>query len=255
MPRLPNRRGGRHSSRTSSPGDGRDGVTHRLLLVRHGLTDWNREGRFQGHLDPALSQEGLAQAALLARRLADSPDYHPARIVSSSLARALETAQAISAAAEAAGEVEPEPGMMEVGQGEWEGKTHTELQQTDADRFLAWQHARGFYRQPPGGESLKAAMQRVQGAVDAAVTNSEHADRWPLCLVAHGGSLRLAASHLLDLDLEHAWELEMDNACLCVLDRATAADVWRLVTWNDTTHLLGRAPVHEGEDEGEPIAL
>jgi broad specificity phosphatase PhoE len=235
-------------------------VSDRLLLVRHGLTDWNREGRFQGHLDPPLSQEGLAQAVLLADRLAASARDRPMRLVSSSQSRALETTQAIRAAlddvngADPTGEIESEPGLIELGQGDWEGKTHNELERTDAARYAAWREA-GGNRQPPGGEPIEPALARVTRAVGAAVASSERSGAWPLCLVAHGGSLRLAASVLLELDLAHAWELEMDNACLCILDRTDTSAPWRLVTWNDTTHLLGRAPVHAGEEEGEPLAL
>ena len=230
-------------------------MSARLLLVRHGLTDWNSEGRFQGHLDPPLSQEGLAQATLLAQRLASSAHDRPARIVSSSLTRALETAQAIRAAlGDDSGEVEVMPALMELGQGEWEGKSHSELEQTDAERYAAWRRA-GGNRQPPGGEPLEVAIERVVHAIADAVAASAETASWPLCIVAHGGSLRLAAHALLELDLEHAWELEMDNACLCILDREEASDPWRLVTWNDTTHLLGRSAAHAGREEGEPLAL
>ena len=64
----------------------------RLVIVRHGVTDWNREGRWQGRLDPPLSESGLAEARMVAARIAADPDLRPARIVSSTLARAAQTA-------------------------------------------------------------------------------------------------------------------------------------------------------------------
>ena len=67
-------------------------MSQRLVVVRHGVTDWNREGRWQGRLDPPLSELGRREARMVADRLAANPDLRPARILSSTLARASETA-------------------------------------------------------------------------------------------------------------------------------------------------------------------
>jgi len=64
----------------------------RIVLVRHGVTDWNREGRWQGQLDPPLSDSGRREASRVAGRVGGDPELRPVRIVSSTLARALETA-------------------------------------------------------------------------------------------------------------------------------------------------------------------
>jgi broad specificity phosphatase PhoE len=113
-------------------GDRRRAVTERrLVLVRHGVTDWNREGRFQGHLDPGLADAGRHEAELVATRIAADDGLRPARLVSSSLGRAVETAAAIARMTGVA--VEPDPRLMEIGQGEWEGRTHAELEVTDPD--------------------------------------------------------------------------------------------------------------------------
>lgn len=222
----------------------------RLLLVRHGVTDWNREGRFQGHLDPVLANDGLAEVRLLARRLAGSSLDRPQRIVSSPLARARQTAEAIVAALgdEAPG-VSLDARLMEVGQGEWEGRTHAELAVDDATRYAAWRRDAGV-REPPGGEPVEDAFQRVAAALDELVSSD---GAWPLCIVAHGGTLRLAARHLLELGRRRSWAMEADNAAFSVLEPEGPG--WRLAGWNDARHLLGRAPVHVGEDDGEAIAL
>jgi broad specificity phosphatase PhoE len=158
----------------------------RLVLVRHGITDWNREGRFQGHLDPPLSDVGLREAMLTGQRLAAEPDLRPERIVSSSLERAFQTAAAIG---EVLGlPVERDRRLMEIGQGEWEGRTHAELEETDGDRYRAWRDAVGI-RQPPGGEPVDAAVARVAAILDD-VTSGEAS---PVCLVSHGGTLRILA--------------------------------------------------------------
>ncbi|HEX2884150.1 MAG TPA: histidine phosphatase family protein [Candidatus Limnocylindria bacterium] len=227
----------------------------RLIIVRHGVTDWNREGRFQGHLDPALSADGRLEAELVAERIAADTALRPARIISSPLARARETAEAIGRASGCA--VEADPMLMEIGQGEWEGRTHAELAEVDADRYRAWRQATGG-RQPPGGETLDSVTARAR----AALTGSADGP-WPLCLVSHGGIIRVLAGLALDLDPVRAWALDVDNAALGVL-AAEAPDApgrsggnrrWRLERWNDTLHLLGIEPTHVDEAEGRPLAL
>ena len=227
-------------------------MRRRVLFVRHGVTDWNREGRFQGHQDPPLSADGLDEARLVASRLAASPEDRPARIVTSPLLRSRQTAEAIAGAL--GGDdvaVESDGRLMELGQGEWEGRTHAELEVNDAVRYAAWRRS-SPRRPPPGGESLEGASERV-GAVLNEILGGDDRGAWPLCVVAHGGSLRIAARRLLGIGLQTAWHVELDNASLSVLD--WDRDGWRLVSWNDVTHLLGRIAVHVDEQDGEPLAL
>ena len=222
-------------------------MTRRLILVRHGVTGWNREGRFQGQKNPPLTDEGRLEAELLAARIAGDPELRPVRIVASPLRRAMDTARAMAAAA---GDVPlaPDPRLMEIGQGEWEGRTHAELAVEDADRYHAWR-ARAGEEQPPGAEPLDAAYERVA----ALLADVEAAEAWPTCVVSHGGTLRLAARYLLRLPGRRAWALDLDNASISSL--VAVEDRWRLQRWNDTAHLLGRTPQHVDEAEGEPLAL
>jgi broad specificity phosphatase PhoE len=227
-------------------------VTRRLLLVRHGVTTWNREGRFQGHLDPPLDTAGELEAQLLADRLvAEEPD--PIRIVTSPLQRAAATAAALAAALERGGrrpKLTSDPRLMEIGQGEWEGRTHAELAVSDPVRYAAWRSGRGS-TEPPGAEAIQMAMERVV----AAVNELSRDEGGPVCLVSHGGILRLAGGHLLGLALRRAWALDVDNASLSRLTRVSDSEGWRIDAWNDTGHLLGRTPLHEDEAEGQPLAL
>jgi broad specificity phosphatase PhoE len=215
----------------------------RLVLVRHGITDWNREGRFQGHLDPPLSDVGRHEAALVAARVADDPSLRPARIVSSSLTRALETAQAIGAACDLP--VAPDARLMEIGQGEWEGRTHAEIARTDAARYEVWRTTDGL---PPGGESIESTMSRLSEALAEAVGGEGS-----VALVTHGGTIRVLARMLFALSPTRSWALDVDNASISVAERA--GDAWRLERWNDTGHLLGVEPTHVDEAEGRPLAL
>ena len=217
-----------------------------LLLVRHGVTDWNREGRFQGHLDPPLAEDGRTEASLLAARLEREPGMRPARVISSTLARAAQTADAIAEGAGVA--VERDVRLIEIGQGEWEGRTHADLAVTDADRYAAWRSDAGI-RQPPGGESIASATERVA----ALLAELEQGHRWPVCLVSHGGTLRILARVLLDAGEVASWSLDVDNASLSVASAIHGG--WKLERWNDTLHLLGTTAVHVDELEGRPLAL
>jgi glucosyl-3-phosphoglycerate phosphatase len=219
---------------------------NRLVVVRHGVTDWNREGRFQGHLDPPLSDAGRHQAGLVADRIAMDPELRPDRIISSSLARAMETAEAIGMAVGA--EVEPDARLIEIGQGDWEGRTHAELERTDGDRYRAWRDASGV-RQPPGGEPISSATERVA----ALLSEIRAGGASTVCLVSHGGTLRILAHLVLDLADDRSWSLDVDNASIGAVSRTD--DLWRLDRWNDTRHLLGLEQTHVDEAEGRPLAL
>ena len=219
----------------------------RILLVRHGVTDWNREGRFQGHMDPPLSEDGRLEAELLGMRMHRDEVLRPVRIISSTLARARETAEAIGARIGV--DVEPDTRLIEIGQGEWEGRTHADLAVTDADRYSAWRRDAGI-RQPPGGESIESATQRVT-ALLADLDESD--DRWPVCVVSHGGTLRIMARVLMATSTTAPWSMDIDNASLSVC--SASDDQWRLDRWNDTFHLLGTTATHVDELEGRPLAL
>jgi broad specificity phosphatase PhoE len=214
----------------------------RLLLIRHGVTDWNREGRFQGHLDPPLSDAGLHEAQLVGMRIAADAGS-PARIASSSLHRASQTAEAIGAATGVP--VEPDRRLIEIGQGEWEGRTHDEIAATDAERYEVWRTSDGL---PPGGETIEATMDRLQGVLGDLAT-----DDGDIVIVSHGGIIRVLGRLLLGLSPSRSWALDVDNASLTVVSRVDGS--WRLDRWNDTRHLLGVEPTHVDEAEGRPLAL
>ena len=227
-------------------------MTNRLLLVRHGVTTWNREGRFQGHLDPPLDPIGLEQARLLGDRLA-TEEAGPMRIATSPLTRASATADLLASILRQGGraiEIVTHPGLMEIGQGDWSGLTHVEIARVDADRYAAWRAGGGSVT-PPGGETLEKAQARIDAALDDLIGD----DGTTLCLVSHGGILRLAAGRLLGLALQAAWAFDVDNASVSRLTRPPPDAPWRVEAWNDTAHLLGHAPVHEDEADGAPLAL
>jgi broad specificity phosphatase PhoE len=221
-------------------------VSQRLIVVRHGVTDWNREGRWQGRLDPPLSEIGRREARMVADRLAADPDLRPARILSSTLVRAAETAAIVGASVDV--EVEPEPRLVEIGAGDWEGRTHDELAASDGERYHAWRTTPGYG--PPGGEPIPEATERVRSLL----TDVTAGAKWPVLLVSHGGTLRILARLLLDVSAERAEAVDIDNASVSSAVRADSG-MWRLERWNDEHHLLGRERTHVDEAEGRPLAL
>jgi broad specificity phosphatase PhoE len=152
-----------------------------ILLARHGETDWNREGRFQGHADPPLNDTGRAQAARLAVELAD---VELAAVYSSPLRRALETAEVVAAAHD----LTPIPldALREVGVGSWQGLTRPEIETRFPDQFARWlDYEQGW----ADGETYEEMSQRVVAALlELAV---EHGGKQILA-VTHGGPIRAA---------------------------------------------------------------
>jgi len=146
-----------------------------ILLARHGETDWNRDGRFQGWADPPLNAAGRAQARALADQLRDTP-FDAA--YSSDLRRAHETAQIVAAAHGV--DVVTDPGLREIDVGSWSGLTRAEIE----ERFPgADQH---------DGETREQHLTRVLETVER-IARSHRGGR--ILIVSHGGSLRALRRH------------------------------------------------------------
>ena len=152
-----------------------------ILLARHGETDWNREGRFQGHADPPLNATGRAQAAELAKRLERTAI---GAVYSSPLKRALETAGVV-AAAHGLQAVELEA-LREVDVGSWEGLTRAEIESRFPEQFARWlDYDQGW----EDGESYEQMGDRVVAAL-LELTGAHPGER--TLAVTHGGPIRAA---------------------------------------------------------------
>jgi len=149
-----------------------------LLLARHGETDWNREGRWQGWADPPLNDLGRAQAGALAETLRSVPFD---AVYSSDLRRAHETAEIL--AAPHAVPVVTDPGLREIDVGSWSGLTRAEI---DA-RF-------GPDTVHPDGETREQHAARVLAAVER-LARAHPEGR--VLLVTHGGTIRALRSHAI----------------------------------------------------------
>ena len=152
-----------------------------ILLARHGETDWNRQGRFQGHADPPLNATGHAQAAELAAEL---KDVELAAVYSSPLRRALETAQLV--AAEHGLEPVAVDALREVDVGSWQGLTRPEIETRYPEQFARWlDYDQGW----EDGESYEEMGRRAVAALLEFA--AAHEDERVLA-VTHGGPIRAA---------------------------------------------------------------
>jgi len=180
-----------------------------LYLIRHGQTDWNAEGRYQGQTDSQLSTLGRAQAGQLARALASHP---LAAVYSSPLSRALNTAQAI--AAPHGLPVRTVDLLREIGLGVWERLTELEINEKFG-RVLEVRRLDPLGVIPHGGETLAAVQARGMQAV------SEIIARHPgetVAAVAHGAVNRMLLAQVLGLPFAGLGALEQDAGCINVID-------------------------------------
>jgi 2,3-bisphosphoglycerate-dependent phosphoglycerate mutase len=182
-----------------------------LLLVRHGETDWNRDGRWQGQSDTQLNDVGRAQARELADRLSDVDVVY-----SSDLARARETA---AVASERLGlEVRVEPRLRERAFGAWEGLTTDEIEADFAEQHQRWKAGEGFGAED--AEPFDVFAARVQSVLDD-ILERHPGER--VLIVAHGGTIRVihALASGLDYVRDHGLIPGVAN---CAVARYAARD-------------------------------
>ena len=180
-----------------------------LILARHGETDWNREGRFQGQADPPLNAAGHDQAWALAERLAAYPIE---AIYCSNLLRAVQTAEAVARATGA--RLQLDPRLREISQGEWEGMLATNI----AIRFPTEWAARQcdpVHARPPGGESVAEVAERVWAATEDI---ARHYPDGPVLIVSHALALATLLCRALGIPLAAAHRMAPSNGSLRIIE-------------------------------------
>ena len=181
----------------------------RIVLWRHGQTDWNVENRFQGHSDIPLNKVGHYQASEAAKVLAA---LRPDRIISSDLIRAQETAAALAALTDI--KVEINPNLRETDGGLWEGKLASENRATHGELFANWYEGGD---EPAGvtGERRSDVAKRAVAVIEKETTNFSGT----IVFVTHGGTVRSVLGSILKLPIAQ-WGVigGLSNACWSILE-------------------------------------
>ncbi|MDL2264023.1 histidine phosphatase family protein [Synergistaceae bacterium OttesenSCG-928-I11] len=209
---------------------------HRIFLMRHGETEWNRNFRYQGCSDVPLSEVGESQARRLAVRMSR---IAPTRVFASPLSRAYRTAEILMEGNRSDVAIEPCEELREVSFGFWEGKTVDEVRALDGGTLDRWRSV-PFSATPRDGESMASIMARSDRMADRVRSEGRAGD--VTFVVAHGAILRSFLGSLMRIDdLNVLWRMRMDNCSVTVLD------LWgsrpSLLALNDTHHL------HVADDE------
>ncbi|ANR71540.1 phosphoglycerate mutase [Selenomonas sp. oral taxon 126] len=198
-----------------------------IIIIRHGETEWNKTGRFQGHSDVPLSAEGRAQAAMLGKNL--SVD-HVDMIYASDLTRAMETAAPL---AQRFGlEVISDPQLRELNFGAWEGRNFNDVNAENPNAM------KNFYTDPeqadiPESEPFPEFQRRIAGRVREIVAQ-ERGKR--IVIVSHGASIRILLADLLSMPIRSIWHLSQLNTAVNKI--RFEDDGFAVVTlMNDTSHL------------------
>jgi probable phosphoglycerate mutase len=202
-------------------------MTTRVYFVRHGATQLTSENRFSGAVGVDLSDEGRAQVARLATRIAAD---EIAALYCSTRSRAVETAQ-ILARPRGLTPIQ-EDALREISHGRWEGMTRHEVEDQFPEEYAAWE-ADPFTFAPVGGESGISVLARALPAVRRIV--SAHRDQTTV-VVSHKATLRLLLSSLLGIDPRgYRDRLDQSPACLNVVDFKDSIRA-RLMLFNDVSH-------------------
>ncbi|NPV27524.1 MAG: alpha-ribazole phosphatase [Firmicutes bacterium] len=198
----------------------------RLIIVRHGETVWNKEGKYQGHTDVQLTELGWQQAVQVARRLRDKPVV---AVYASDLSRAYETAAVIARKHNLP--VVQMSELREINFGAWEGLTFEEIGRRYADIRKRWLQDPANTRLPQG-ETFRELAQRAGEAVEKILANHSEGT---VVLVTHGGVIAVLLCRFLGLDLNSVWHYVPGNSGLTIVDYIDGKPVVQVI--GDTKHL------------------
>jgi probable phosphoglycerate mutase len=199
----------------------------RLIIIRHGETEWNVEGRVMGQLDSRLTTAGVAQAGRLASRLGPI-NVHA--LYSSDLGRAETTAQTIVGES---GALVSDDRLRERHMGIFQGLTLAEMRSLHPQERAEYE-TRGGVAAAPDGESVMQHLNRTVDFLDDVVARHGGGT---VAIVTHGGMLRALLQYVLGIPYTATLRFRRPNAAMNVFTHQSGR--WELDTWGDVSHLEG----------------
>lgn len=199
----------------------------RIILIRHGQTEWNRVERFRGRADVPLNEMGFRQADATGVRVAAK--WKPTAIYSSPLSRAAKTAEAIAKHFDLT--VLIHPGLADIDYGDWQGLSPDEVRECWAEMLEKWYNAPHLAK-IPNGEMLADLRERAMKTVNelAALHTGE-----TILLLGHTVINRIILLGVLGLGNERFWHIKQDTCAINLFD--VVEGDYTLVSLNDTCHL------------------
>jgi len=205
----------------------------KVLLVRHGETEWSKDDRFTGVSDIPLTDIGREHAQALARRLSRFSSQITA-VFSSPMKRSIETAQIIANQIDLSVQIVSE--LRELNYGAWEGLRREEILTQFFEEYTIWASDPAIHS-PPQGETGQALIKRVLPSIERLITNYAGET---IVIVAHKTVNRLLICSLLGISLKsYRYAIVQDTACLNVLG-FTPDNFVSLIKLNDTSHYDSR---------------
>jgi len=198
----------------------------KVIFIRHGQTSWNKDKKYQGHSDISLNENGLRQAELVGKRLAEEKIN---AIYSSDLQRACQTAEMI--AQHHALPIIRKQELREINFGMWEGLTYQEIMETWPE-ILRTMYSQPSETCPPQGESFNKVRQRVIRALQQCIAKHQNET---IVVVSHGGTMRVILCAALGIDLDKMWFIRQDSTAINIIQYFEHQVVVSLV--NDTCHI------------------
>ena len=209
----------------------------RFLLIRHGETAWNADGRIQGHTDVELTEVGLEQARLAAERLRNEKiDV----VYSSDLKRASATGEAVAKIHKLP--VKTTPLLREANLGRWQGMTMQEVAEKYPKEYAAYSKD-SINNRPPDAERLEDVIKRCRRFLDK--VTELHPDA-TIAVACHGGTVRGLIAAALGAGPEIYRRIRADNVAITILHIISGKPL--LVTMNDTCH-LSTGSIGSGADQ------
>lgn len=173
-----------------------------IYFIRHGETEWNQEGRLQGWLDSALTQNGINQIKQLKKHL-QTVTFKD--VYSSPSMRSYESAKIL------VGEhfkIKTDARLQEIHLGSWQGQQMVELEKLDGERYFAYNNEPAKYT-PDSGESFQQVMERMNDFFAECVENYHYGK---ILVVSHGVAIRALILSLLNLPIDQIWDFQIEGA-------------------------------------------